>query len=69
MNSRPDAWLRQAHIDLALAQLTKDNGFLAQSCYFASEAAEKGLKGAALLELGIGTTPHPCAQRSGATLG
>lgn len=68
MNSRPDAWLRQARNDLALAQLAKDNGFLAQSCYFASEAAEKGLKGA-LLELGIGTTPHPCAQRSGATLG
>ena len=56
MNSRPDAWLRQARNDLALAQLAKDNGFLAQSCYFASEAAEKGLKGA-LLELGI-EPPH-----------
>ena len=32
MNSRPDAWLRQARNDLALAQLAKDNGFLAQSC-------------------------------------
>ena len=29
MNSRPDAWLRQARNDLALAQLAKDNGFLA----------------------------------------
>ena len=56
MNSRPEAWLRQAHNDLALAQLAKDNGFLAQSCYYASQAAEKGLKGA-LLELGI--EPHP----------
>ena len=56
MNSRPDAWLRQARNDLALTQLAKDNGFLAQSCYFASEAAEKGLKGA-LLELGI-EPPH-----------
>ena len=56
MNSRPDAWLRQARNDLALAQLAKDNGFLAQSCYYASQAAEKGLK-AALLELGI-EPPH-----------
>ena len=32
MNARPDAWLRQARNDLALAQLVKDNGFLAQSC-------------------------------------
>ena len=31
MNSRPDAWLRHAHNDLALAHLAKDNGFLAQS--------------------------------------
>ena len=30
MNSRPDAWLRQARNDLALAQLAKDNGFLAR---------------------------------------
>ena len=56
MNSRPDAWLRQARNDLALAQLAKENGFLAQSCYYASQAAEKGLKGA-LLELGI-EPPH-----------
>ena len=33
MNSRPEACLRQARNDLALAQLAKDNGFLAQSCY------------------------------------
>ena len=56
MNSRPEAWLRHSHNDLALAQLAKDNGFLAQSCYYASQAAEKGLKGA-LLELGI-EPPH-----------
>ena len=56
MNSRPDAWLRQARNDLALAQLAKDNGFLAQSCYYASQAAANGLKGA-LLELGI-EPPH-----------
>ena len=56
MNSRPDAWLHQARNDLALAQLAKHNGFLAQSCNFASQAAEKGLK-AALLELGV-EPPH-----------
>ena len=56
MNSRPDAWLRQARNDLALAQLARDNGFLAQSCYYASQGAEKALKGA-LLELGI-EPPH-----------
>ena len=56
MNSRPDAWLRQARNDLALAQLARDNGFLAQSCYYASQAAEKALK-SALLELGI-EPPH-----------
>ena len=56
MNSRPEAWLKQAHSDLALARLAKDNGFMAQACYHASQAAEKALKGA-LLELGI-EPPH-----------
>ena len=56
MNARPEAWLNQARNDLALAQLAKDNGFLAQSCYYASQAAEKALKGA-LLELGV-EPPH-----------
>ena len=56
MNSRPEAWLKQAHNDLALAQLANDNSFLAQACYYASQAAEKALKGA-LLELGV-EPPH-----------
>lgn len=56
MNSRPEAWLHQARNDLAMAQLAQENGFLAQACYFASQAAEKALKGA-LLELGI-EPPH-----------
>ena len=68
MNSRPDAWLLQANNDLAFAQLDKDNDFLAQSCFDAPQAAANGLKGA-LPELGIEPTPHPRAQRSGATLG
>lgn len=56
MNSRPEAWLKQAHNDLALAELAKDNGFMDQACYHASQASEKALKGA-LLELGI-EPPH-----------
>ena len=56
MNSRPEAWVKQAHNDLALARLAKDNGFMAQACYLASQSAEKALKGA-LLELGI-EPPH-----------
>lgn len=56
MNARPQAWLQQARNDLAMAQLARDNDFLAQACYFASQAAEKALKGA-LLELGV-EPPH-----------
>ena len=56
MNSRPEAWVKQAQNDLALARLAKDNGFMAQACYLASQSAEKALKGA-LLELGI-EPPH-----------
>ena len=56
MNSRPEAWMKKAHNDLALARLVKANGFMAQACFHASEAAEKALEGA-LLELGI-EPPH-----------
>ena len=56
MNSRPEAWLRQAENDLAMAQLARDHGYLAQACFFASQAAEKALK-RALLECGI-EPPH-----------
>ncbi len=51
MNARPQAWARQALNDLELARLASNNGFQAQACFFASQAAEKALKGA-LLELG-----------------
>ena len=44
MNSRPEAWVKQAHNDLALARLAEDNNFLAQACYLASQSAEKALK-------------------------
>ena len=56
MNSSPEAWLKQAQNDLALARMAKDIGFMAQACQHASQAAEKALKGA-LLELGI-EPPH-----------
>ena len=56
MNARPDAWLRQAIDDLKLAQLAREHGFLAQACFFASQAAEKALK-SALIELGV-EPPH-----------
>ena len=51
MNARPNAWLHQAQNDLALARLARDHGYLAQACFFASQAAEKALK-SAVLELG-----------------
>ena len=51
MNARPNAWLRRADNDHALAQLARDNDFLAQACFFASRAAEQGFK-SALLKLG-----------------
>ena len=31
MNSRPEAWLRQAENDLAVAQLARDHDYLAQA--------------------------------------
>jgi len=51
MNARPQAWLLQARNDLSLARLASNNGFHAQVCCFAAQAAEKALKGT-LLELG-----------------
>jgi HEPN domain-containing protein len=43
-------------LDRETADLACRNGFLAQACYFASQAAEKALK-SALLELGL-EPPH-----------
>ena len=53
---RHGAWRLQAHNNLAFAKFAKDNGYWAQSCYYASQAAANGLKGA-LLELGIEPPP------------
>ena len=38
MNSRPQAWLRQAEKDLAMAQLAKDHFYLAQACFWNVES-------------------------------
>jgi len=56
MNARPQAWLAQARNDWDLAELACRNGFLAQACDYASQAADKALK-SALLELGL-EPPH-----------
>ena len=64
MNSRPEAWLRQAESDLAMAQLARDHEYLAQACFFASQAAEKALK-SALLDVGS-RHPHPLVNGTGA---
>ncbi len=54
--ARTGAWWRRAHNDLELAELARSNGFHAQACFFATQAAEKALKGA-ILELGC-QPPH-----------
>ncbi|MFN9057005.1 MAG: HEPN domain-containing protein [Cyanobacteriota bacterium] len=54
--ARPGAWWRQARNDLDLAEMASRNGFHAQACFFATQAAEKALKGA-IVELGL-EPPH-----------
>jgi HEPN domain-containing protein len=44
MTGRLNAWLRQAHSDLAMAAYASEGGFHAQACYHCSQAAEKALK-------------------------
>ena len=54
MSGRSQAWIRQAHSDLEAARCTAKQGFHAQACYLAGQAAEKALK--ALL-VAAGVTP------------
>lgn len=56
MTPRVEAWIRQANNDLEAAGLTAGQGFHAQACYQAGQAAEKALK-ALLLAAGI-TPPY-----------
>ena len=51
MTPRADAWMRQANSDLAVAELTAEQGFHSQACYHYGQAAEKALK-ALLISLG-----------------
>lgn len=56
MTPRTEAWIRQAQNDLQAAQVTAEEGFHAQACYLAGQAAEKALK-ALLVAAGI-TPPY-----------
>lgn len=56
MTPRVEAWIRQAQSDLAVARLTASEGFHAQACYHAGQAAEKALKGL-LVACGV-VPPH-----------
>lgn len=40
-----DRWLRQAQHDLEVAAKNIDNGYYADACYAAEQAAQKALKG------------------------
>ena len=44
MTPRSQAWMRQAQNDLDAARFTSVQGFHAQACYLAGQAAEKALK-------------------------
>lgn len=44
MTSRTDAWIRQSQNDLEAAHCMASQGFHAQACYLAGQAAEKALK-------------------------
>ena len=43
MTPRVEAWIRQAQNDLEAARFTAGQGFHAQACYLAGQAAEKAL--------------------------
>lgn len=54
MTPRLQAWLKQAEIDLSMAEFARGGGFYAQACYHCSQAAEKALKG---LLIALGEEP------------
>ena len=56
MSGRSQAWIRQAHSDLEAARCTAEQGFHAQACYLAGQAAEQALK-AVLVAAGV-TPPY-----------
>ena len=56
MTPRAEAWIRQADSDLNAARCMQGQGFHAQACYLAAQAAEKALK-ALVVATGV-TPPH-----------
>ena len=56
MTPRAEAWIRQADNDLNAARCMQDQGFHAQACYLAAQAAEKAMK-ALVVATGV-TPPH-----------
>lgn len=56
MTPRAEAWIRQARNDLEAGRCTAGQGFHAQACYLAGQAAEKALK--ALLVAADVTPPY-----------
>ena len=58
--SQADAerWVRQAESELSAARLLSKRGFPAQACFMAHQAAEKALKGVALLDGADDLTGH-----------
>jgi len=56
MTPRAEAWIRQADSDLNAARCMESQGFHAQACYLAAQAAEKALK--ALVVATSVTPPH-----------
>jgi HEPN domain-containing protein len=56
MTPRAEAWMRQANSDLNAAHCMHRQGFHAQACYLAAQAAEKALK-ALVVATGV-TPPH-----------
>ena len=56
MTPRAEAWIRQADSDLNAARCMQEEGFHAQACYLAAQAAEKAMK-ALVVATGV-TPPH-----------
>jgi len=56
MTPRAEAWIRQATSDLKAGRCMESEGFHAQACYHAGQAAEKALKGL-LVACGV-VPPH-----------
>ena len=52
MSIPENPWFLQAEDDLKMAKLAFANGFYSQTCYYASQSAEKALKSIIIIDLG-----------------